>query len=56
MSDIPMEIPQQETAERFEEIFKIKVITSRLNTIPMTTIYNGDRILEIERTKLKEMK
>ncbi|KAK3602185.1 hypothetical protein CHS0354_004701 [Potamilus streckersoni] len=56
LSDIHLAIPLEETVEKFKEKFKIKVITSRLNTIPLTTIYNGDINLEIERTKLTKRK
>ena len=56
LSEIPLEITLEATVEYFEEKMGIKVEKARLATIPQTTIYNGARIFEIEKSRLQEIK
>ncbi|KAL3842135.1 hypothetical protein ACJMK2_020183 [Sinanodonta woodiana] len=53
---IPMEITLEAMVTCFEEKFGIKVKNAELGEAPVFSIYNGTRILEIERTKLHTMK
>ncbi|KAL3848182.1 hypothetical protein ACJMK2_019056 [Sinanodonta woodiana] len=56
LSCIPMEITLEATVTWFEEKFGIKVESAKLGKALGFPVYNGTRILEIEKTKLHTMK
>ncbi|KAL3875682.1 hypothetical protein ACJMK2_033610 [Sinanodonta woodiana] len=56
MSCIPMEITLDATVTWFEEKFGIKVESAKLGEALGFPVYNGTRIVEIEKTKLHTMK
>ncbi|KAL3832256.1 hypothetical protein ACJMK2_023916 [Sinanodonta woodiana] len=56
LSGLPLEIPLEDIVIWFEEKFGIKVENAKLGEAYGFSIYNGNRILEIEKTKLYTMK